>query len=450
MPNTQVPCPNCKQTIVADINQLFDVNLDPQAKDQLLSGQVNVVNCPHCGFQGSLTTPMVYHDGSKELLLTFFPQELNLPMQEQEKTMGPLIKKVVDNLPQKERKGYLFNPQQMFTFQSLLEKVLEGEGITKEMIESQKKRMDLLQRLISVSSDALPELIKQDDALIDAELFTILNRLLEGSAAAGDEASVKKLADFQEAILEHSTYGQKIKKQTEEIEAARKSIGDLGEEITREKLAELIEAAADNEVRLSALVSMARPGFDYVFFQKLTEKIDSSSGNDKKKLTKLRDDILKITEDIDKQLELRLEGAQRNLEALLESEHATELIKENPALIDDFFLQVLNQTMAKAQEDGDESLQVKLTNLLDEIQKMLSPGYNPQLLQSLVEAKDDNERKEILENNKEDITPEFIESLSGMMLQVQESENQELAEKVRDAYRAALKLSMQKGLSAKD
>jgi len=450
MPNTQVPCPNCKQTIVADVNQLFDVNADPEAKERLLSGQANVVNCPHCGYQGSLSTPMVYHDASKELLLTFFPQELNLPMDEQEKTIGPLIKKVVDNLPQKERKGYLFNPQKMFTFQTLMEKVLEGEGVTKEMIDSQKKRMDLLQRLISVSSDALPELIKQDDEMIDAELFTILNRLLEGSAAAGDEASVKKLADFQEAILEHSSYGQKIKKQADEIEAARKSIAELGEEITRDKLLELIEEAAENEVRLSALVSMARPGFDYVFFQKLTEKIEASSGDEKEKLSKLRDDILKITEDIDQQLELRLEGAKKNLDALLESEHAEDLIKENPAVIDDFFLQVLNQTMAKAEADGDKELQVKLKSLLEEIQKLLSPGYNPQLLQALVEAADDNERAKILEDNKEDITPEFIESLSGMMLQVQDSDDQGLAEKVRAAYRATLKLSMQKGLSATD
>lgn len=450
MPNTQVPCPNCKQMIVADVDQLFDVTEDPQAKERLLSGQVNVVNCPHCAYQGSLSTPMVYHDASKELLLTFFPQELNLSMQNQEKTIGPLIKKVVDNLPQKERKGYLFNPQQMFTFQSLLEKVLEGEGVTKEMIESQKKRMDLLQRLLSVSSEALPELIKQDEDLIDAELFTILNRLLEGSAAAGDEASVKKLADFQEGILEHSSYGQKLKKQADEIEAARKSIADLGEELTREKLMELIEEAAENEIRLSALVSMARPGFDYVFFQNLTEKIDSVSGDEKKKLTTLREDILKITEDIDKQLELRLESAQRNLEAILESERAIDLMKENPALIDDFFLQVLNQSMAKAEEEGDEALKEKLASLLEEIQKLLTPGYNPELLQSLVEAQDDAERSSILKTNEKDITPEFIESLSGMMLQLQESENKELAEKVRSAYRATLKLSMQKGLSAKE
>src|SRR5687767_15273042 len=55
--------------------------------------------CPHCGYQGRLATPVVYHDNDKELLLTFFPPELAVPLNEQEKLIGPLIKQVMDRLP---------------------------------------------------------------------------------------------------------------------------------------------------------------------------------------------------------------------------------------------------------------------------------------------------------------------------------------------------------------
>lgn len=450
MPKTQIQCPNCKQPIVADVEQLFDVSADPQAKERLLGGQVNVVNCPHCRYQGSLATPVVYHDASKEYLLTYFPQELNVPMEEQEKTIGPLIQQVVDNLPQEERKGYLFKPQQMFTFQTLLEKVLEGEGVTKEMIDSQKKRMDLLQRLISVSEDALPELIKQDEDLVDAELFTLMNRLLEGSVGAGDEEGVKKLAGLQEALLNNTKYGQEVKAQAEEIEAAQKSLQDLGEELTREKLLELLEESAEKDVRLNALVSMARPGLDYEFFQKLTEKIDAASEDEKEKLSALREKLLEITASIDKQLEARLQVAQSNLTGLLSADNAEETLKQNPGVIDDFFLQVLNQNLQQAVQEGNTELQAKLQGLLDLIQGLLTPGYNPQLLQSLVEAANDEERDKILSENAAEITPEFVESLSGMMLQLQESEDQELAEKIRAAYRATLKVSMQKGMQTPD
>ncbi len=447
MSKTQISCPNCKQPILADIEQLFDVNANPQAKEQLLSGQVNVVNCPQCGYSGSLATPVVYHDASKDYLLTYFPQELNLPMEDQERTIGPLIKKVVDNLPQEERKGYLFKPQQMFTFQTLIEKILEGEGISKEMIEAQKKRMDLLQRLAAVSPESLPELIKQDEDLVDAELFSLFSRLVEGAMGSGDEQSVQQLAALQDALLENSAYGQELKQQSEEIEAVRKTLTDLGEELTREKLLELLEESTENDVRLNALISMTRPALDYEFFQKLTDKIEAAAEPEKEKLTGLRENVLEITTNIDKQLEARLQVAQLNLDALLASESPVELLQQNPGVLDDFFLKVLNQNLQKATQDGNSDQQAKLQSLLDTIQSLLTPGYNPQLLEQLVEAPSDEEREKIIQEHQDEITPEFVESLSGMMMQLQESDNKELEDKVRAAYRATLKASMKKGIS---
>ncbi|MFL7890904.1 MAG: CpXC domain-containing protein, partial [Anaerolineales bacterium] len=62
MPRTQINCPNCKQPIIADVQQLFDVAQDPEAKSRLLSGMSNFIQCQVCGYQGNLATPIVYHD----------------------------------------------------------------------------------------------------------------------------------------------------------------------------------------------------------------------------------------------------------------------------------------------------------------------------------------------------------------------------------------------------
>ena len=97
MPQTTVNCPNCRQLISADVRQLFDVGTDPSAKQQVLTGTLNLVNCPHCGYQGNLATPIVYHDPEKELLLTYFPPELGLPVNEQERIIGPLINQVMNS-----------------------------------------------------------------------------------------------------------------------------------------------------------------------------------------------------------------------------------------------------------------------------------------------------------------------------------------------------------------
>lgn len=447
MPKTQVQCPNCRQPIVAEVEQLFDVGTDPQAKQKLLNGNVNVLRCPNCGFEGPLATPIIYHDPSKQMLLTYFPAELNLPMMEQERRMAPLLNRVVNSLKQEDRKGYLLKPQQMFTLQSLVEKVLEGEGITKEMLDAQRKRIDLLQRLLTASEDTLPTLVKGEAAVIDSEFFTLLSRMLEGGMAAQDKASVEKLGKVQEVLLEHTELGKQIKQQADEIEGARKSLEGVGKDLTREKLMDMLIEAAGNEVRLNAMASMARPGLDYVFFQQLSERIDKAAGAEKDKLTKLRNDLLEITKQVDEQLQARLTAAQRNLEALLAAEKPVELLQQNPGVLDDFFLQVLNRSLAEADEK-DAARKGKLESLLQVIQQLISPGYNPRLLNELLEAPDDAARKKAIDAHKDEVTPEFIESLSAMMLQLQEGQDKELADKVRAVYRLALRVSMEKGMGA--
>jgi len=448
MPKTQVLCPNCRQPVMADIEQLFDVGADPESKQRLLSGQVNQLRCPHCGYQGALATPIIYHDPAKELLLTYFPHELNVPVMEQERRIAPLLNRVVNSLKQEQRKGYLLKPQQMFTLQSLVEKVLEGEGITKEMLDAQRKRVELLQRMLTASEESLPELVKKEATTIDSEFFALLSRMLEAGLSARDEASAARLGKIQEALLEHTELGKQIKQQADEIEAARTSLEAAGKDLTREKLLELLIEAVGNDVRLNALASMARPGLDYIFFQTLSDRIDKVQGREKEKLNKLRTDLLEITKQIDEQLQARLLHAQRNLEALLETEDPAVLLQQNPGALDDFFMQVLNQSLAETNEKKDVARKQKLEALVQIIQQLIAPGYNPKLLNELLDAPDEEARKRIIDANQDDITPEFVESLSAMMLQLEDGKDRDLANKVRAAYRLALRISMKKGIQS--
>ena len=121
---TQISCPRCRQPIVAQIEQLFDVTSDPGAKQRLLGGISNYAVCQSCGYNGPLATPIVYHDAEKELLLTYFPSELGMPVNEQEKLFGPLITQVTNHLPPEKRKAYLLRPQGFLTYQSLVERIL--------------------------------------------------------------------------------------------------------------------------------------------------------------------------------------------------------------------------------------------------------------------------------------------------------------------------------------
>jgi len=191
MPRTQVSCPQCRQQIPANIEQLFDVTQDPGAKQRLLGGLSNVVNCQFCGYHGRLATPIVYHDADKELLLTYFPPELSMPLNEQEKTIGPLIKKITDNLPAEKRKAYLLNPQANLTYESMVETILGKDGITPEMIKEQQDRLMLIERLLQASSpDVRSEMIKQNEKLIDEQFFALFSRLMPRTANAEQDAVV--------------------------------------------------------------------------------------------------------------------------------------------------------------------------------------------------------------------------------------------------------------------
>ncbi len=307
MPQTRVSCPRCRQPVTANIEQLFDLNTDPQAKQRILSGSFNLINCPNCGYQGTYPTPIVYHDPARELLLTYFPSEMGVPLNEQERLMGPMINQVVNKLPNEKRKAYLLRPQSMLTFQTLMEKILSADGITKDMLDAQQLRLNLLQRLLAAPVDSRPEIIHNEDALIDESFFSMLNRLIEASLSGGSEQTARQMAEMQEVLVNESTVGRKIKTQAEETQAAVAQLQEASQKgLTRESLMDML-INAPSETRLLALVSMARTGLDYSFFQILSDRIEKAAGEERQKLTDLRTRLVDMTRAIDEEMKKQLE-----------------------------------------------------------------------------------------------------------------------------------------------
>ncbi len=447
MSKVQMSCPRCRQPIVAEVEQLFDVGTDPQAKQRFLSGNVNMANCPNCGYQGPLSTPVVYHDPEKELLLTYFPSELGLPLNEQERLIGPLITQVVNRLPNEKRKAYLLRPQSMFTLQSMIEKVLEGEGITKEMMDASQQRLNLLQRLLSASSaDVRQEVIKQEEKLIDERFFEILGRLIEASMAQGDQNSARALAALQQEIMPLTEAGRKLQAQSEEVQAAIETLQKASQEgLTREKLLDLF-LDAPSDTRLVTLVSMARTGLDYEFFTILSTRLDNAQGEEKEKLTKLRDRLLEMTQEIDKRMQEQMQHSHDLLDELLKAENIEEATAERLPEIDDFFAEALRMELQKARQDGDLDKSAKLQKIVSVIQKASAPPPEIALAEELMGAEDEAGRRAILEAHAAEITPEFLQILTSLMGQLEEQNQPEMAQRLQDAYRSALRFSMQSNI----
>lgn len=449
MTRTSVPCPNCRQPIVIDLTRLFDLNTDPQAKEKLLSGAANFFQCPNCQHQGIYPTPIVYHDPEKELLLTYFPPELNTPINEQEKTIGPLIKKAMDDLPAEKRKGYLFKPQTMLSQQKLFETILEADGITPEMLKAQQEKLNLLQRLAAAPETELNRLIVENDEKIDEELFILLSRLAQASAASGDQEAVMALAALQKALLEQSTVGKAAAHEAAETKAAMEELQELGKAgITRENLLDLLIKNAENEIRVTTIASMARGGLDYTFFQNLTEKIDQAAGAEKSKLEGLRERLLVIVDTIDKAVQAQTEEAQALLDELLAAENIEEATQKALPRVNPMFTEVINHAATKAQEENDTAKLTKLAGIVAVLRAASSSGAIIEIIETLLQEENEAKRQEILEQAGDAINEEFSQTLTSLIGQVEKQGQQpELLARLKALNSEILRFTMRRNLN---
>ncbi|MFZ3070115.1 MAG: CpXC domain-containing protein [Anaerolineaceae bacterium] len=448
MAKTTVNCPNCRTPIMVEITRLFDMNTDPDAKEKLLSGSANYFSCPVCHYQGVYPTPLVYHDPDKELLLTYFPPETNTPLPEQERILGPLIKKVVDDLLPAKRRAYIFRPQTMLTQQRLFERILEADGITPEMMKAQQEKLALLQQLASAKPDSLPTLIQQLDGKIDDQIFLLLSRLSEASAAGGDQQGAQILMGVEKALLEHSTYGKNLAEQANETQAAIQSLQELSKNgLTREALLDLIIQSAHSEVRLTTIVTMARGGLDYTFFQLLSSKIDSAKGEEKQKLLDLREKLLQLTEEVDNALKEQAAQAQTLLDELLKTDNLEKATQEALPRINQAFADLVNREVYAAQSANDEARLNKLNVIITVVQSASASSMYIQLIEMLINTPDGKARQEILEQAGDAIDPDFLQMLSGLISQIESKGDQpEVLIKLKDLNREVLRFSMQKNL----
>ncbi|HLA86465.1 MAG TPA: CpXC domain-containing protein [Anaerolineales bacterium] len=450
MPQTTIACPRCRQMIPANVEQLFDVTHEPASKQRLLSGQSNFARCQFCGYEGRLATPIIYHDNDKELLLTFFPPELAMPLNEQEKMIGPLIKKVMDRLPPEKRKGYLLSPRANLTYESMMETILGKDGITPEMLKGQQERVQLMEKLMQITSkDVRSELIKQNTLIVDEQFFALFSRIAQNAMQSRQEPIARAMIEIQTQLLEETEYGRQLKESVGELEAAQKILQDEGKGLTREKLLDFV-LDAKTDARIRAYVSLARAGMDYVFFQNLTEKIEKTSAEEKTRLEGIREKLLIFTSEADKQLEARFKQGEKFVESLLEQEDIEKATQENLEGFSQDTVEVVNQLLRQASEKNDYTRMGKLQKIVQVLQAASTPPPEVAFIEQLLLAPDKAAIEKMLTENDAIVNQQFVDALSGLVAQMEsQGDNPEakaMAEKLSEIYKIALKYSMKKNM----
>lgn len=414
--NSVFNCPNCRQPITVPVEQVFDASAEPGAKQRFLRGAFNSFQCPACGLRSAVSLPLVYHDLGKELLLTFVPMELGLPSVEAEKALGRLTKQVIDRIPPEQRKGYLLRPQTAISLQGMVERVLEADGVTKEMLEAQRATLGLIQELLAASDEALPELVRQHDGKLDYEFFEILTATAQQAAAQGNSAEAQKRLALRARLLELSSVGKRVQAQTaaqaQALEAAAQSLSATGEGLTREKFLELVINAKSDEETV-ALVALARPAADYQFFQLLSERIDAAPGAEHERLFKLRETVLKATQDVDASARARVEEAAEIIRALLSARDVDAAIREMLPAIDETLLAVLSANLEAANQAGRKDIAERLKTLGDKIMATLQASAPPEFkfINDLLALESDEEVSAMLQNRSAEVTEQLIAAM---------------------------------------
>ena len=413
MARIQTSCPNCSQPMAAEIFQVIDANKEFQLKEILLAGGLNFAQCQNCGFQGQLPIPLVYHDKEKDLLLTFSPPDTNKTMEEKEIALAPLLKQVIDNLEPQDRKGYLFQPQAMLTMNNLVKNVLLADGITDDMIQAQQEKMKLLDTLFNQDGEQLKKTVIENNEHIDREFFAIFAEIAQRIISSQDEKSIEKIKTVQDVLMAETDIGKEILLETREIQAATQSLEALGENLTRGSLLELVINAPNLE-RVKAFAGLVRPAMDYEFFQNFTERIEAADETDRKDLVEKRNLMLKVTQEIDEQLQQKVAVAVGTINRIIENESIEEGLMKNIGLVDQLFVQALSGEINQAEESKNDERKEKLIELFQIIQEKTTP---PELkkVEELVALSDDSSK---LEAALDEIDPELSEKIIGYLTSI--------------------------------
>jgi hypothetical protein len=68
----ELKCPRCDNKSETSVWVSINVTIDPDAKEALLNGKINVFRCGHCNFEEPLNTDLLYHDMQNRFCVQFY------------------------------------------------------------------------------------------------------------------------------------------------------------------------------------------------------------------------------------------------------------------------------------------------------------------------------------------------------------------------------------------
>jgi hypothetical protein len=430
----QLSCPNCRSPMQAQVFTLVDGGRQPELKARLLSGQLNAGVCGNCGYPVMLAAPLVYHDAAKQLCLVHFPEQLNARPEEQERFIGEATGLLMRSIPPEAPRGYLLAPRRFLTLNSLVDTILEADGISREVIEAQRARVELISLFAEAydsGEEALAAAVAEHRDKLDYEFFAALTAFAEASAQTGRAESTEMLVGLRDKLAELTGF---------DLEGE----GGLGageEEIDLSEAIERLVSAPDEE--LEAAIGELRPVIDYSFYELLTARIDAAeqAGDTPEagRLTARRALILETVERMDRQAQELFEAGAEVLRGVLEAPDAREALRAKADKLDEAFMLVLESNVVAAERGGRADIVERLLEIQQLASEVIEESLTPEerLINQLLQAETPQDATRTLRQNTHLITAAFVKRLNELADEMEQGGRKPLGERLRQLGREA-------------
>jgi hypothetical protein len=113
----EIRCP-CGEVFEAELWNAINVTEDPELKEALTAGEINVVCCPACSEVFYAEHFLLYHDAENELLAFVYPSSFAVQAGQLESKMTADFERAMHDLPPEQRLAY--NPVLLFGLDALV------------------------------------------------------------------------------------------------------------------------------------------------------------------------------------------------------------------------------------------------------------------------------------------------------------------------------------------
>ncbi len=434
----QITCPNCRAPVRAQVFTFVDVGQYPELKSALIAGQLNVAVCRSCGTPAMISAPLIYHDAAKQLFLVFVPQQGNLRPDDIERLIGEATNISMRSLPPDAPRAHLLAPRRFLTLNSLIDTILEADGVTREMVEAQQLRVELISRLAEAfeqGEQAFTEVVAQLQPALDYDFYTMLTQFIEASTQNGNAETAQLLISIRDRALELTGGMPESAEDVDGLaEEAFEDI-DLSEAVNR-----LIEAPDE---QIEALIGEIRPAIDYEFFEAWTQRIDAAeqAGNLglAEQLTKRRTVVRETVERMDRQAQEMFERGAQILDAVMQAPDLEAALREQGAKVDESFLLVLEAHIGAAQRAGRSEIVERLSEIERLATSLLQEQLSPEdrFINELLSAETPQAATKLLRQSPAIITTAFVKRLNELADESEQAGRKPLGERLRQLAREA-------------